>query len=78
MQRGLFIAKLTSNDKDMDTAIAKRTADHIAKFINEEQKKSEIDRFQKAIASEKDIFKLKNIVRSIEDSLIAIADGKDP
>jgi hypothetical protein len=66
IQRDLFIAKLTSNDKEMDIKLAERTGRHLASIIVKELKDEQIKAFQDKIEGEQELFKLKTIIKNIE------------
>ena len=74
VQRDLFIAKLTSNDKVMDIKLAERTGRYLASIIVEELKNEQIYAFQHKIEFEQELFKLRTIIKNIEDYVLAIVD----
>ena len=67
IQRDLFIAKLTSNDKEMDNKLAERTGRHLASIIVKELKDEQIKAFHDKIEGEQELFKLKTIIKNIEN-----------
>ena len=75
VQKDLFVAKLTSNDKAMDFSLAERTAKYISDLIVKDIKEDIIKAFENKIKSEGELFKLKNIIKNIEDYLVNVANG---
>ena len=78
IQRDLFIAKLTSNDKEMDIKLAEKTARDLVQLIIQQVKDEEIQAFKDQIEGEQKLFKLKTITKNIENLVLQIADAKLP
>ena len=78
IQRDLFIAKLTSNDREMDIKLAQRTGRFLAQMILKEVKDEQIQAFQAKIKGDLDLLKLKTIIKDIENQVLQIADGLLP
>lgn len=62
----------------MDVKLAERTGKHLAQNIIKKVKEEQIQAFQEIIEAEENLFKLRTIIKNIENQMLQIADGKLP
>eukprot|EP00347_Sterkiella_histriomuscorum_P017940 403347401 len=78
IQKQLFIAKLTSNQQQLDLGLAKKLAKESQQYLIQKYTQEALDEFRQAHQRNEQKFNKKDLVQEIEDAALTIESNKIP